>query len=123
MSNYLPSFMLPIDTVFISGLFGFIIALPLALFMVYWMSAVKNRKMVIFGAFIGDLIGFIIILGWLGTLVYTTPFPGAESNGIAIFFGAVLFNSMLGLAGGIIFDLLVARANRADYRRREPLHE
>ena len=123
MSQYLPSLMIPIDAVFISGLFGFIIALPLALSMAFWMSAVKNRGVVIFGAFIGDLIGFLIILGWLGTLVYSTPFPGAESNGIAIFFGALLFNSMLGLAGGIIFDLLVARANRSDYRRREPLHE
>lgn len=121
--NNLPSLMIPIDTVFISGLFGFLLALPIGLFMTFWLSAVKNRKVVVLGAFIGDLIGFIIILGWLGTLLYSTPYHGAESNGVAIFFGAVFFNSILALAAGMIFDLIVARATRADYRRREPLHE
>jgi hypothetical protein len=123
MSQNLPSLMIPIDTVFISGLFGFLLALPIGLFMTFWMSAVKNRKVVVFGAFIGDLIGFIIILGWLGTLLYSTPYPGAEGNGVSIFFGALFFNSILTLAAGMILDLIVARATRADYRRREPQHE
>jgi predicted membrane channel-forming protein YqfA (hemolysin III family) len=123
MSSYLPTLAIPMDTVFVSDIIGFVLALPLALFMTYWMSAVKNRWIVVLGAFIGDVIGFLIILGWLGTLVFSTPYPGAESNGTAIFFGALFLNSVLGLSGGIIFDLFVARTSRRDYRRREPAHE
>lgn len=123
MSQYLPSLLIPIDTVFIADLFGFILAVPMALFMTYWMSAVKSRGTVVFGAFLGAFLGFLIILGWLGTLVYSTPFPGAEGNAPAIFFGSLLFNAALGIAGGILSDLIVARANRRDYRRRGPVHE
>lgn len=123
MSQYLPTLAIPMDAVFVSDIFGFILALPIALFMAYWMSAVKNRWIVVLGAFIGDLLGFLIILGWLGTLIFSTPFPGAENNGTAIFFGALLLNATLGLAGGMIFDLLVARASRHDYRRRDLAHE
>ncbi len=123
MSQYLPSLIIPIDTIFIADLFGFILAVPMALFMAFWMSAVKSRGTVVFGAFLGAFIGFLIILGWLGTLIYSTPLPGAESNGTAIFFGSLLFNAALGIVGGILCDLVVARANRSDYRRRETAHE
>ncbi len=123
MPSYLPTLAIPMDAVFVSDICGFVLALPIALFMAYWMSAVKNRWIVVLGAFIGDAIGFLIILAWLGTLIFSTPYPGAEGNGTAIFFGALLLNSVLGLAGGMIFDLFVARASRHDYRRREPVHE
>jgi hypothetical protein len=123
MPSYLPTLAIPMDAVFVSDICGFVLALPIALFMAYWMSAVKNRWIVVLGAFIGDVIGFLIILGWLGTLIFSTPYPGAEANGTAIFFGALLLNSVLGLSGGMIFDLLVARSSRRDYRRREPVHQ
>lgn len=101
--------------VFWGALFGLILSLPAALFLTFWMSAVRNRLAVVFGAFIGGLIGFLIILGWAGTLVYDTPLPGA--GGGSAFFGGVLFFSALELAFGMGFDLLVARINRRDYRR------
>ena len=105
----------PSSGIFIGDLFGLILALPISLFLAFWMSAVRRRWAVVLGAFIGALLGFLIILGWVGTLIYDTPLPGA--SGGATFFGAVLFNSMLGIAGGIITDLLIARANPDIYRR------
>jgi hypothetical protein len=101
--------------VFWGALFGLILSLPVALFLTFWMSAVRNRAAVIFGAFLGGIIGFLIILGWAGTLIYDTPLPGA--NGGSAFFGGVLFFSAMELAFGMGSDLLVARANRRDYRR------
>lgn len=116
MSNLAPALIIdPSSGIFLGDLFGFILALPLALFLAFWMSAVKRRWAVVVGAFIGAFIGFLIILGWVGTLIYTTPLPGADGG--STFFGALFFNSMLGLAGGIITDLLVARANPNIYRR------
>ncbi len=123
MSQYLPALQVPIDTVFLSDLFGFILAMAVAIFVAFWIGMVMNRRAMVLGTFIGGVIGFLIILGWLGTLIYTTPYPGAEGNGVSIFFGSFLFNSALGLAGGIILDLIVTRRRRAEYRRREPVHE
>ena len=105
----------PSSGIFIGDLFGFILALPLSLFLAFWMSAVQRRWAVVLGAFIGALLGFLIILGWVGTLIYDTPLPNA--SGGATFFGSVLFCSTLGVVGGIITDLLVARANPNVYRR------
>lgn len=105
----------PTSGIFIGDLFGFILALPTSLFLAFWMSAVKRRWAVVLGAFIGTLLGFLIILGWVGTLIYNTELPNA-SGGVT-FFGSVLFCSALGIAGGIITDLLVARANPHIYRR------
>ncbi|HVU68107.1 MAG TPA: PTS sucrose transporter subunit IIBC [Ktedonobacteraceae bacterium] len=101
--------------VFWGALFGLLLSLPISLFLAFWMSAVRNRAAVVFGAFIGGVIGFLIILGWAGTLVYDTPLPGA--SGGSAFFGTVLFCAAVELAFGIGFDLLIARANRRDYRR------
>ena len=101
--------------VFWGAIFGLIIALPMALFMSFWMSAVRNRMAVVIGAFLGSGIAFLIILGWAGTLIYDTVLPGA--SGGPVFFGSVLFCAALGLAFGVGFDLLLARANRRDYRR------
>lgn len=101
--------------VFWGALFGLLLSLPISLFLAFWMSAVRNRAAVVFGAFIGGIIGFLIILGWVGTLVFNTVLPGA-SGGLT-FFGTVLFCATLELAFGMGADLLIARTNRRDYRR------
>ena len=110
----------PIDAIFIGDLCGFILSLLIVPFMAFWISAVKNKWVVVFGGIIGSVLGFIIILGWVGTLVYDTPLPGA--NGGNTFFGSVLLCSALGLSVAIIMDVVVARANKEDYRRRS-VHE
>ena len=116
-----PALQVPIDGIFIGDIFGFILALPVALFLAFWMSAVKSRWIVVLGALIGAVIGFVFILGWVGTLIYSTPLPNASPP--AVFFGSLLLCSVLGLAGGIILDLIVARRTRRDYRRQAVVHE
>jgi hypothetical protein len=101
--------------VFWGALFGLILSLPISLFLSFWMSAVRNRAAVVFGAFIGGILAFLIILGWAGTLIYNTVLPGA--GGGSAFFGGLLFSAAMELIFGMGFDLLVARANRRDYRR------
>ena len=116
LSALTPAFNVNIgDPIFIGDFFGFLLALPISLFLAYWLSAVKNHKAVISGAFVGALIGFLIILGWADTLIFNTPLPGA--NGGSVFFGSALFCPIMGLIGGILTDLLVARKNARDYRR------
>lgn len=106
-----------IDTagVFWGALFALLLSLPISLFLAFWMSAVRNRAAVVFGAFLGGIVAFLIILGWAGMLIFDTPLPGA--NGGSVFFGSVLFIAAIELVFGIGFDLLIARANRRDYRR------
>ncbi len=101
--------------VFWGALFGLILSLPVSLFLAFWMSAVRNRAAVVFGAFLGGFLGFLIILGWAGTLIFDTVLPGA--SGGPVFFGSVLFCAAMELIFGIGFDLLIARRNRRDYRR------
>jgi hypothetical protein len=105
----------PGDPIFIGAFWGFVLALPVSLFLAYWMSAVRNHAAVVFGALVGDLIAFLILLGWLDTLIFDTPLPGA--NGAATFFSAIFFCSTLGLVGGIVTDLLIARRTRRAYMR------
>jgi quinol-cytochrome oxidoreductase complex cytochrome b subunit len=121
LSPYLPALKVPLDGIFIGDFFGFLLALPVALFLAFWMSDVKKRSIVVLGAFIGALIGFIFILGWVGTLIYDQPLPNA--NPTATFFGSLLICSVLGLAGGIILDLIVASRSSRDYRRQTLVHE
>jgi hypothetical protein len=121
INQYLPAMQITMNDIFIGGLCGFLLSLPIALFLAFWMSAVKNRLVVVVGAGVGALLGFIIILGWVGTLVFSTPLPGA--NGGSTFFGSVLICSALGLAGAIIFDLIVARRHARDYRRQVVVHQ
>ena len=111
----------PSDGVFIADLCGFILALPVALFLVYWMSDVKNRMSVVVGGFIGAFIGFVGILAWVGTLIYDTDLPGASP--VAVFFGSLLICSAAGLIVGILADLIVARLTARDYRRRQAFAE
>lgn len=103
------------DPIVIGDIFGFLLALPVALFLAFWISAVKNRFAVVAGAFVGALLGFLGILVWVDTLISSTPLPGA--NGGATFFGSVLICAILGLVGAIATDLLVARRRSRDYRR------
>ena len=111
----MPALQVPIDGTFIADFFGFLLALPVSLFLAFWMSAVRNRLTVVIGAFAGALLGFVVILGWVGTLIYSTPLPGANPG--ATFFGSLLMCSALGISGGIILDLIMARLNRRDYFR------
>ena len=103
------------DPIFIGDFFGMILALPISLFLAFWISNVKNKAAVVGGAFAGVVLAFLIILCWVGTLIHPTPFPGA--NGASTFFGSVLFCSVLGLIAGIVTDLIVAARNSRDYRR------
>lgn len=105
----MPGFPLSLNDIFIGDIFGFVLALPISLFMAFWLSAVKKRAAVVVGAFLGALIAFVGILVWADTL------PGA--NGGATFFGSLFFCWAAALIGGIITDLLVARITSRDYRR------
>jgi len=105
----------PSDGFFIADIFGLILALPMALFLAFWMSAVKRRMVVVGGALLGAVLGFLVILGWVDTLIYNTPLPNA--NPVATFFSSLLICSVLGLAGGILADLIIARLSSRDYRR------
>lgn len=107
--------------IFEASLVGFILSLPIVLLLAYWMSAVKRPMVVVTGAFIGGFLGFLIILGWVGTLIYDTVLPGATSG--ATFFGSLLFCSALGLSVAVIADLVVARMTAKDYRRPSVVHE
>ncbi len=103
------------DPIFIGDFFGMVLALPVALFLAFWLSNVKNKIAVIGGAFGGVVLGFLIILCWVGTLIRPTPLPNVD--GIATFFSSVLLNSALGLSAGILIDLIIARRSDKDYRR------
>ena len=107
--------------IFIGDFFGFLLALPASLFLAYWFSDVKNKKAVVIGAFVGALLGFIGILAWAGTLIFSTPLPGA--NGGSVFFGSVLLCSIAGLAAAVLIDLIVARISSRDYRGEHAVHE
>jgi len=107
--------------IFEASLIGFILSLPIILFLAYWMSAVKRPMVVVTGAFIGGFLGFLIILGWVGTLIFDTVLPGATSG--ATFFGSLLFCSALGLSVAVLADLIVARMTAKDYRRPSVVHE
>ena len=107
--------------IFQASLIGFILSLPVVLFLAYWMSAVKRPMIVVTGAFIGGFLGFLIMLAWVGTLIYDTVLPGATAGGA--FFGSLLFCSALGLSFGVIADLIVARLTAKDYRRPSVVHE
>lgn len=100
---------LSINDIFIGNIFGFILALPLSLFLACWLSAVKKRAATVFSAFFAALIAFFIILVWANTL--------PDANGAGTFFGSLFFCSAAALIGGIITDLLVARITSHDYRR------
>ena len=101
--------------IFLADLIGLILSLPVALFLAFWLSAVKRRSAVVVGAFIGAFLAFVVILGWVGELIYNTVLPGASPG--ATFFGSLLICSVAGLSFGILADLIVARLTRKDYRR------
>lgn len=101
--------------IFLADFLGLLLSLPIALFLAFWMSDVKRKVAVVIGAFIGAFLAFVVILGWVGELIYNTVLPGATPG--ATFFGSVLICSAAGLAFGILSDLIVARLNPKDYRR------
>jgi hypothetical protein len=95
--------------IFIGDAIGFVLALPLSLFIAFWLSAVKKRTAVIWGAFLGALIACVAIYFW------ATSVPGADGG--ATFFGSLFICSIAALIGGMSTDLLVARLTSRDYRR------
>ncbi|SRR6266487_4521252 len=105
------------DPIFIGDFWGFVLALPISLFVAYWISSVsiKHSARGVLGAFAGALSGFLIILGWVGTLIYSTPLPGA--NGASTFFGSLLLCSALGVVGCIFTDQVILRRKYADTGR------
>ncbi|OLB28963.1 MAG: PTS sucrose transporter subunit IIBC [Chloroflexi bacterium] len=115
LSQFLPALKIPIDGFFIADLCGFILALPISLFLAFWLSEVKNRMTVVIGAFAGALLGFLAVLGLVDTLIFDQPLPNATPAGT--FFGSVLLCSVLAISAAIILDLIVARRTRRDYRR------
>ena len=115
LSQLLPALKVPIDGFFIADLCGFILALPISLFLAFWLSEVKNRMTVVIGAFAGALLGFLAVLGLVDTLIFDQPLPNATPAGT--FFGSVLLCSVLAISAAIILDLIVARRTRRDYRR------
>ncbi len=116
MSNYLPSLIInPGDPIFIGAIFGFLLAVPVALFLAYWISDVKNKVAVILGAFVGSFLGLLGVLGWVDTLIFSTPLPKAD--GVSTFFSTILLCSVLGLVGAMLTDLFIERRTTHDYRR------
>jgi len=103
------------DPIFIGDFWGTVLALPIALFLAFWLSNVKNKVTVIGGALVGVLIGFLGILCIVGTLIHPNPLPNVD--GVAVFFSTVLLNAALGLTVGILTDLIISRRNENDYRR------
>ena len=106
--------------IFWGAFFGFLLALPLGMFMSFWLSAVRKRAAVVIGALIGAVVGLLIILGWVDMLIFDTVLPGADPG--ATFFGSFMLCGILALVGGICTDLLVARLNKQDYRRSAAAH-
>jgi len=104
------------DPIFIGDFWGLVLALPISLFLAYWLSAVKNHLAVIIGALAGALLTFFLILAWAGTLLTNKP-PLAGANGGAVFFGSVLLCSILGLSTAILTDVIIANRHSEDYRR------
>src|SRR5712691_8517075 len=89
------------DPIFIGDLWEFILALPISLLLSLWIGSgsIRHPAMGALGAFVGALLGFLITLGWVGTLIFSTPLPGA--NGVTTFFGSLLLCSALGVMGCI----------------------
>ena len=106
--------------IFIGDFWGTVLSVPIALFLAFWLSNVKNKIAVIGGALIGILLGFFGILCIVGTVFRPTPLPNVD--GVTIFFSALLLNSALGLIFGIGTDLIIANRNERNYRR-EVQHE
>lgn len=101
------------DPIFIGDFWGFVLALPIALLLSFWIGSdsVRHPGRGALGAFVGALLGFFIILGWAGTLFFSTPMPGA--NGASAFFSSVLLCSVLGIVGGILTDrVILGRSSR-----------
>jgi hypothetical protein len=94
---------------FLSVISGVVLALPIALALSYWIGygSIRHPATGVLGAFAGALFGFLVILGWVGTFIFSTPLPGA--NGVATFFGSLLLCSILGVMGCIFTDQIILR--------------
>ena len=108
MSSLLPSLIInPGDPLFIGAIVGFLLAVPIALFLAYWIGNVRYKIAVLVSACMGSLLGFVGVLGWVNTLIFSTSLP--DANGVSTFFGTHFICSLLGLMGAILTDLSVAQ--------------
>lgn len=109
--------------IFWGDLIGFLLSLPITLFLVFWLSdvVIKRKAVAVTGAFIGSFLAFVGILAWVGELIYNTVLPGASPG--STFFGSLFICSVAGIAFGILADIIVARLTRGDYRRPAPAQE
>ena len=107
------------DPIVIGGVWGFILALPTAFLVSLWIGSgsIRHPAVGALDAFLGAFLGFLIILGWVGTLIFSTPLPGA--NGVTTFFGSLLLCSALGILGCIFTDRAVMRRDVRAYRNRD----
>ncbi|GCE48534.1 hypothetical protein EI42_05347 [Thermosporothrix hazakensis] len=101
------------DGFLIADIFGFLISLPIALFLAFWLSAVRKKAAVVGGAFVAGLIGFLIILLLTDTHIFANPLINTDP--LAVFFSSVFFCSILGLVGGILTDLLLGGKRNNNY--------
>ena len=97
------------DPIFTADLCGFIVSLPVLFLVSYWISSagIKRAARGMLGAFAGALAGFLIILAWVDTLIFSTPLPGA--NGVSTFFCSLMVCSALGVIGCIFTDQAIMR--------------
>jgi hypothetical protein len=104
------------DPIFIGDFWGFVLASPTALLLSCWISSVsiKHSATGVLAAFAGALLGFLLILGWVGTLIYSTLLP--DASGTATFFGSLLTCTALGVIACIMTDRYIQRRNTRDYR-------
>jgi hypothetical protein len=117
----MPSFVFnPGDGIFIADIFGFILALPIALFLSFWMSAARNKMAVILGSLVGAVIGFLVINGVAATIAKTAP---SLVQPAAVFFGSLIFCATMAISAGAITDLLVGRTRSRDYNPTNLAHE
>jgi Kef-type K+ transport system membrane component KefB len=101
----------------VADFFGFVLAVPVSLFLAFWMSSVKNKAVVIGGGLVGAFLSFVGVFVWLAAF----PLPGA--NGASVFFGSLLLSSVTGLTLAVLTDVLVARRSSRNYLRQQVEHE
>src|SRR5260221_11143537 len=95
INQYLPAMQITLNDIFIGGFSGFLLSLPISLFLAFWMSAMKNRGVVVLGASVGELLVFIIIPGWVDVVIFCASLPCA--NRVLTFVRLGFTVSVLGL--------------------------
>jgi hypothetical protein len=103
-----------LNDIFYGDILGLILALPVGLFLAFWLSTVKRRAAVVIGALIGALIPFLVILFWIGGLFVPQRVPHVDGG--AAFFGSLFLCTITAVIGGILTDIIVANINTSNDR-------